>query len=191
MAGNLPGDARWWLVRHAQPMVEAGTCYGATDQAADPGDTLRVALRLAPLLPPGCGVWTSPLQRCRVLADALRSLRSDLAPCHADPRLAEMDFGCWEGQRWDQIPRHAFEAWTADFAGHAFGGRESLQQLMRRVDAARKEAARSSGPQLWVTHAGVMRAARLLAAGTRELATAAQWPRKAIAFGEHWRLPLP
>ena len=30
-----------WLVRHAQPLVDAGVCYGRLDVAADPAATVR------------------------------------------------------------------------------------------------------------------------------------------------------
>ena len=39
-----------WLVRHAQPLVEAGVCYGASDVAADRAATQDAAQRLAEAL---------------------------------------------------------------------------------------------------------------------------------------------
>lgn len=44
---------RQWLVRHAQPLIAPGVCYGATDVAADEHATLLTARTLAQVLPPG------------------------------------------------------------------------------------------------------------------------------------------
>jgi len=95
------GDAcmKLWLVRHAQPLIAPGVCYGATDVAAEPQATLQAAHALAQALPNGVAVVSSTLQRCERLAHCLRGLRPDLA-YKTDARLVEMDFGCWEGQRW-------------------------------------------------------------------------------------------
>ena len=171
-----------WLVRHAQPLVEAGICYGSTDMAADASATQQAALALVRVLPPGVRLVSSPLQRCRQLTQALCLLRPDLSDSH-DARLAEMDFGCWEGQRWDAIPQADIDRWTADFGGHRFGGRMSVHEFMARVTPAWDEAQQAGQERVWITHAGVIRAATLLSQGVRQIDLAAQWPQQAPAFG--------
>ena len=104
-----------WLLRHAPVLAAPGLCYGRTDLPADPAATRRAAETLAKQLPRRTVVKTSPLQRCELLALDLQALRPDLA-FKTDARLAEMDFGAWEGQPWGHIPRAAFDAWLADFA---------------------------------------------------------------------------
>ena len=174
---------RLWLLRHAPVIAEAGLCYGATDLAAHAHDTTAVAARIASELPHGIALVTSPLVRCKGLADAIAALRPDLVPA-IDPRLAEMDFGQWEGRPWKAIPRAEFEAWTAGFADARPGDGETVREFMQRVEGA-WAAWRSGGVDaVWVTHAGVMRAATLLQAGIRCPDGAAQWPSFAIAFGE-------
>ena len=84
-------------------------------------------------------VVTSPLQRCEQLAHALIGLRPDLA-CKKDLHLQEMDFGDWEGRRWNAIGPAALDAWVADFAGHRPGGGESVQAFMGGVAAVWDEA---------------------------------------------------
>lgn len=177
-----------WLARHAQPVAAEGLCYGATDLAADAQSTLEAARALAAVVPGGLPVRTSPLRRCRQLAEALQELRPDLVPV-ADARLAEMDFGTWEGQRWDAIPRSEFEAWMADFARHRCGGGENVADLMQRVACARADA-RSGEGVLWLTHAGVVRAVRLLGAGIAMPRCPADWPEQGLPFGGWDRLPL-
>ena len=175
-----------WLVRHAQPLVEAGICYGASNVAADPVATEEAAQRLADVLPHGVGVIASPLQRCERLAKVLRGLRPDL-PYTLEPDLQEMDFGQWEGQRWDAIPRAELENWTTAFDTWSCGGAESTGDFMRRVGAVWDETLARKQPTVWITHAGVIRAASLLAQGLRQIRDAGQWPKAAPAWGQ-WQL---
>lgn len=175
-----------WLVRHAQPLIAPGVCYGATDVAADGQATWQAAQALARTLPPGLSLRVSPLQRCARLSQCLRELRSDLS-AQTDARLAEMNFGCWEGQRWDAIAQADYERWTADFGQHRFGGEESVQEFVRRVAGVWDETLREGLDAVWITHAGVIRGATLIAQGVREVTQAAQWPQEAPAFGG-WRV---
>jgi alpha-ribazole phosphatase len=171
------------LVRHAQPLVDAGVCYGALDLAADAPSTQRAALALADVLPEGALVTTSPLQRCEHLAQILYGLRPDLL-YKVDGRLREMNFGQWEGVRWASIPSEAITAWSNDFWAHRFGGAESVADVMARVASVWDEAAQTDQAQLWITHAGVIRAASLVARGVRKINDASLWPVNAPAYGE-------
>ena len=182
-----------WLVRHAQPLVAPGVCYGALDVPADVDATQQAASGLAQRLPPRVRVQLSPLLRCQQLAQALQVLRPDL---HFDTeqRLREMNFGAWEGQRWDALPPEAFDAWTSDFWQHRVGDGECVADFMGRVGEVWDEAIAASlpgVPQVWLTHAGVIRAARLIASGQREVRTAADWPAAAPGYGQCWRYQMP
>jgi len=181
--------ATLWLLRHAQPLVEGGVCYGATDMAADAAATVACAARAATVLPHGAQLWCSPLQRCVQLAEALRTVRPDLSLVLL-AGLAEMDFGCWEGIRWDAIPKAEVDAWTAQFWERRFGGVDSVRALMARVGSVWALAQAAPGPVVWVTHAGVIRAAILLSAGTSVIHRADQWPAQAPGFGDWLRLDL-
>lgn len=182
-----------WLVRHATPCGVQGVCYGALDVPAEATHTLRAAQALAAVLPPALPVFSSPRQRCVQLAQALQALRPDLA-FTLDERLAEMDFGEWEGVPWCQIPKDAIDLWTQAFASHLFGGRESVNTVMQRVagawDALQAQHAHSGLGAVWITHAGVARATDLLARGQRTVRDAADWPVEAPAFGGFVRWPL-
>lgn len=172
-----------WLVRHAQPLVDAGVCYGATDLKADLQATELAAQALADALPRGVALHTSPLQRCELLAQTLCGLRPDLS-YKADARLHEMNFGHWEGRRWDAIPAAAISAWTDDFWHYRFGGAECVADVMARVAAAWAEAVQTDRDQVWITHAGVIRAAGLIAMGITKLRDASQWPASAPGYGK-------
>ena len=188
-----------WLVRHAQPLIDAGICYGRLDMAADAEATAECAAKLATQLPAGLRVVSSPLQRCEQLAQALQALRPDLA-YKTDGQLQEMDFGQWEGCAWQDIPRAELDAWTSDFAHYQAGhDGESVTAFMARVGAAfegltpqsqipamvPRTMAQDSGV-LWITHAGVIRAVELLAQGVRHIERANQWPVEAPKYGQ-WR----
>lgn len=193
-----------WLVRHAAPLIEPGTCYGAMDVEANAALTLTAATALAKALPQGMLLFSSPARRCRQLAEAYVQAQiqahadgadTGLPPVpvqvHIDPRLAEMDFGVWEGRRWDAIGQAALDAWTRDFWLHPPGGGESLRTFMARVAAALDDAQAAQRDAIWITHAGVIRAAALLHAGVREVRDARQWPAAAHRFGEWSVLELP
>ena len=181
---------RLWLQRHAPVLCEPGLCYGRTDVQADAQATQRAAVALAQALPPEVALWASPLGRCTALADALHTLRPDLGHARIDARLAEMSFGAWEGRPWSAVPRLEFDAWTSDFAhARAGGDGESTQEFVSRVAAAWDDWQASGLDAVWITHAGVMRAARLVEQGWRTVQTAAEWPAEAIAFGQLWCLP--
>jgi alpha-ribazole phosphatase len=172
-----------WLQRHAPVIAEPGLCYGATDLEAEAEATLAAAQRIAPLLPAGIVLCSSPLRRCVALANAIAALRPDLTVQH-DARLAEMNFGTWEGQPWSAIAREEFEAWTGNFAEASAGVHgESVRVFMQSVAAAHNEWLSGERHALWVTHAGVLRAVTLLQRGIRCPEVAADWPAGELAFG--------
>jgi alpha-ribazole phosphatase len=170
-----------WLLRHAPVTLGPGLCYGASDVPADAGLTREAAKAFAPNLPEGTAVWVSGLVRAQQLAGALQAERPDLRAARIDTRLNEMDFGHWELKPWEHIPRNAFDDWMADFAHHRFGGAESTQQLLYRVAAALGDLrAASASEVVWVTHAGVIRAARhIVETGGPHIREAGEWPKEA------------
>ena len=179
-----------YLVRHAQPLVDAGICYGQLDMKADASATLTCAQALVKVLPPGITVTTSTLQRCEQLAQALLGLVPDLT-VKKDTRLQEMNVGAWEGQPWADIARAELDTWTADFAAYQPGGSgESVNAFMARVALA-FDGLPTGADTLWVTHAGVIRAVKLIASGKRHLERADQWPVAAPAYGQWCKLDLP
>jgi len=171
-----------WIVRHARPLIAAGICYGVLDVQSDSVATDQAARELADTLSTGAVLRVSPLTRCQQLARALCALRADLQ-ARTDRRLREMDFGCWEGVAWDAIPQAALQAWTDDFGNHRFGGAESSNEVLARVGRAWDED-HGDSDTVWITHAGVARAVRLLADGVRTLTRADQWPLEAPGYGK-------
>ena len=98
-----------------------------------------------------------------------------------DARLSEIDFGEWEGRRWDDIERKAIDDWAADVLNFTPPGGESVADLQRRViDFASDLAGAFSGPRVaLITHAGVIRA---LLGHWRQLPVA-EWTQLKCDFG--------
>ena len=178
-----------WLVRHAMPLIDKGICYGQLDVPADLQATKTCAKELFKVLPKGITVITSPLQRCELLAPELIGLQPDLMVKN-DRKLQEMSFGQWEGRAWADISKAELSAWTADFANYRAGGTgESVTQFMARVAAAFDELDPAQDT-VWVTHAGVIRAATLIASGIRHISRAEEWPLPAPAYGQWCKLHI-
>jgi alpha-ribazole phosphatase len=179
-----------WLIRHAQVFVQPGVCYGVSEVAADAQATALATQNFSSHPSHGSLLWTSPAQRALQLATHIKSQRPDIQWPSVDSRLHEMDFGCWEMQAWDAIPRQAIDAWSADFANHRFGGKESAQEVVNRVSAALDSALELGVPELiWVTHAGVIKSVEFLIANARcaEISHAHQWPSVSLPFGQ-WKV---
>ena len=169
------------LVRHTRPLVPDGVCYGATDLDLAPTFEDEAA-RVIAALPPAERLVTSPLRRCRRLAERIGAARS-LAPA-VDERLREMDFGRWEGVPWRAIPRVELEAWNADLLHARPHGGESVHTLYERAWSALADYRRTGLSHIVVTHAGVIRAARA------ERGEPDAWSSR-VDFGGRVLLPLP
>ena len=165
------------LIRHPKPLVEAGICYGRLDISAENFDALAESLLTE--LPSGLPLWSSPLRRCRALAECLNS-----NPVF-DNRLVEMDFGAWEGRSWEDIPRPELDAWAADVGGYAPPGGESPLALQQR---ALDFVATLDVPEaVIVTHAGVI---RTLLAHWQGLPPA-RWTELVFDYGSCTRVEVP
>ncbi len=149
------------LVRHPQPDVASGICYGRSDVPVSPAAVTAVADKLKNAgLPGSVPVYASPLTRCADLAAHMN------ARVTFDARLAEMDFGAWEMRPWDDIPRLEVDAWGADLLHYRPGGGENVMDVARRVASffdELREAERARA--LLICHAGSMRLLAALHAG--------------------------
>jgi alpha-ribazole phosphatase len=159
------------LVRHPKPLVAAGVCYGSTDLDVAPGQLDEALAALAPQLPGGVPLYSSPLRRCAGLAALLCA-----APIF-DERLVEMDFGQWEMRPWDDIPRADIDAWAADLVNYRPGGGDSVLRMAERIAGFYSDLQRqlgSDGEAIIVCHAGAMRLLSACHAGLSAPAMALQ-----------------
>lgn len=144
------------LVRHTSLQIASGICYGQTDVDVANSfmqEAMQTKTKLATEV--FDAVFTSPLQRCVKLADALGH-----STMVEDERLKELDFGEWEMQAWDDVPRDVFDVWAQNYAELAPPNGETFEQLQQRgVDFL--TAVMKNHPDqhvLVVTHGGMIRA---------------------------------
>ncbi|MEB3299924.1 MAG: histidine phosphatase family protein [Candidatus Sericytochromatia bacterium] len=187
------------VLRHARVKVPRGVCYGAEDVPHSRSHTAEVAAAFVAQAGTGLPVRVrvSPRTRCRALwRDVAGHWALDESGQHptdgarlavvVDARVAEMDFGSWEGQAWGEIPEAEMTVWTDDFLNHRCGGRESVRMFLARMLDAWHEDRALGGPVLWVAHAGVLRGLTVLERHGWHLPgtlLAADWPKEALEFG--------
>ena len=183
------------LVRHGETTwTRTGRIQGRADSPLHPEGAAQIRALAATLLPPdpewpggrACLLVSSPLRRA---VDSARVLRASLGPAirgarlaAPDPRLAELDFGAWEGltqpevkARWPELLRtwkrqpdtvrlpggetlaEARDRWR-DFLAHPPWAHPPKAHPARAEDAPPAIA-------IIVTHAAMIRIALLEAAG--------------------------
>ncbi len=151
------------FLRHPKPEAPEGICYGQTDLDIGPEGEAQIALALK-ATPRIARVIASPARRCRRLAGALAA--RDGVGLVLDPRLWEMDFGDWEGMRWEDIPRADSDPWTEDPWRIAPPGGETFTAVHARVAAVIGEVIAEVAPGTApVCHAGSIRMARIILTG--------------------------
>jgi alpha-ribazole phosphatase len=144
-----------YLIRHTQTATDPGLCYGQSNIAlAD--SFLNEMNDLHDKLPEfddDCTVFSSPLMRCLQLAKTF----SDTVT--TDTRLQELDFGDWEGKRFDDIDADILQHWTNNFVTAAPPNGETFEDLHQRAGSFWQDLLATNAKQvLVITHAGVIRA---------------------------------
>lgn len=152
-----------YLIRHTQPDIAPGICYGQLDMGVNDDFNIE-ANQILRLIPPLDLIITSPLLRTRKLADflaqtAYRKPQTKNRKPETDVRLMEKHFGSWEGRAWNEIERCEIDAWAADIMGYAPNGGESAQQVMLRVENFLRDLEQLSQQSIaLIAHGGTIRA---------------------------------
>jgi broad specificity phosphatase PhoE len=157
------GETDWNLAQRYQGQRDIPLNATGRAQAARNGAILEEVLGAAAA---GLDYVASPLLRARETMEIIRG-RMGLAPgaYRTDPRLAEVNYGHWEGHLWSELPSldpEGFAARRADMWGWQPRGGESYRMLSERVagwlDSVERDA-------VVVAHGGVMRVLRGLIEG--------------------------
>lgn len=165
--------------RHPKPQGVQGRCIGQTDVPVDRRKAKRLAHRIRQharrhrfFAQQKVVVWTSPLRRS---FDVGRMLRGWGWVHQVDARLSEVNFGTWDGQRWDAIAKADIDVWCDNFAGAQPGGGESVNQLLARCgDFVNEQRSQST---CWVVgHAGWINALAWGINHPDKAPEAAEWP---------------
>lgn len=163
-----------YLIRHPPPQVAEGICYGTTDLLLRENPQ-AIARTIKLQLPEDLTVFSSPLTRCRLLAEALHPAPS------FDPRLKELNFGDWEMQAWEALDRAAINTWAENPADYTPPQGESVSELQARVhDFLAEQYAQKTTHAVLVTHAGVM---KVIVGLAQDLAPA-EWMALKFGFGD-------
>ena len=151
---------RIYLVRHPPPIGVDGLCYGRLDVAVEEhaiGETVySVFAQIPSQVFDRAGIYSSPASRCIGLA---RRIAAPREPSLTED-LSEMNFGDWQGSRWDSIAREKIDAWAKDAWGYRPGGGESAEAVAMRWERwLHRVRLLESDVVIAVTHAGVIRVA--------------------------------
>lgn len=142
-----------YLIRHTTPDVIKGTCYGQAD--LDVVESfMDEASVIKQYLPKNIQqVYTSPLQRCRKLAEHLFPAHN--LQLHDD--LKEINCGEWELKLWNDIPQEVLMPWMNDFVNVRIPGGESYLDLYDRTVSTFNSIINKELPAAIVSHGGVIR----------------------------------
>jgi alpha-ribazole phosphatase len=147
-----------YLIRHTKTDTLKGLCYGQSDVALAKSffEEAHLLQQKLPEIKSNSLVFSSPLIRCVKLAERF------CANVITDARLLELDFGDWEGRRFDDIDVAVLQRWTENFVHVSPPSGESFIDLCRRAGAFWQDVVygmnSASDPIFIITHAGVIRA---------------------------------
>ena len=170
-----------YLIRHTEVAVGRSIAYGQSDVDLAHNYDEQLGRLQAHLPDDPHAIFSSPLTRCRRLADDLASALAagsqiEMAPGQTavvdahrpavqfDDRLKEFHFGDWEMVPWADIGRDALDPWMADFVNVPTPNGENFQAVFNRVGAFWREqilpmAEQVHGqPVFIVSHGGIIRA---------------------------------
>ncbi|MEM8917447.1 MAG: histidine phosphatase family protein [Pseudomonadota bacterium] len=145
------------LLRHPEPVIESGICYGRSDIDAHVLNEKGLAELVEGLPQPIQRIDSSPLIRCKRLAEQLAATLA--LPVSQDPRLMEIDFGRWEMRPWDDIPRAEIDDWAADMIGARPHGGETVTEMTERARSYLDQHVQEEESVVAVTHLGFIRCA--------------------------------
>jgi broad specificity phosphatase PhoE len=152
------------LIRHAPTAWNAeGRIQGRTDIGLSDEGRAMAREWVVPAALAGFDWVASPLMRARETAAMLGA-----ANCRTDPRLAEANWGEWEGQVLAELRatlKGALEREEAKGLDLQVPGGESPRDVRDRLAGWLAEVEAAARPTVAVTHNGVIRAAYSLATG--------------------------
>lgn len=116
------------FIRHTRVDVPKGIVYGQTDvKLAETYRSEFEHIRSELQTKQYDAVYSSPLSRCKLLAENINNCPN----IQFDNRLMELNFGNWEGKKWDDIYK-TDKSWFDNYLTQACPGGESNIDLMHR-----------------------------------------------------------
>lgn len=150
-----------YLIRHTETILPKGICYGQTDVSLREPFLDQFSKIIQHVSLSNALIYSSPLKRCALLADAFSMYKGQYSQVITDGRLMEMNFGNWEMKQWDKINQQELNKWMADFVNEKPSGGECFRKLDQRVKSFFDEKILSGTEEnntiVIITHAGVIR----------------------------------
>jgi alpha-ribazole phosphatase len=152
-----------YLIRHTQPLIELGTCYGQLDCDVT-ADYVKQFEKISTYFKNKKinAIYSSPLLRCAKLAEDIASLHTPLSVIYKED-LKEINFGEWEGVKWDDIPCEKIDEWNSNRLDFQFPNGETPAFFHARVTRSLCELTNENQDNnterkiVVVAHAGVIR----------------------------------
>tara|TARA_B100000401_G_C52651903_1_gene645865 strand:- start:314 stop:913 length:600 start_codon:yes stop_codon:yes gene_type:complete len=142
-----------FVIRHTEVNNPDNLCYGNFDIPLKDNYKLK-SKRLFLNLPENLDqIYSSPSKRC---TDLLISQNKKFIK---KKELQELNFGDWEGKKWDQIDQIELSFWMEDYVNRSPKNGEKMIDLFNRVISFTYSIYHLSLDKvLFVTHSGVIRA---------------------------------
>ena len=142
-----------FVIRHTEVQNPNNLCYGNYDISLKPNYEHKSKIFFENLPNDLDQIYSSPSKRCTDLLD-LHNLNFNI---HND--LRELDFGDWEGKKWDDIDQTHLNYWMEDYVNRSPKNGEKMIDLFNRVISFTYSIYHLSLDKvLFVTHSGVIRA---------------------------------
>ena len=151
--------SRVLFIRHAETEMAGRFCGHSDPELNSQGRIQLAALTQLLSAEPIDAVYSSDLRRASSTAQAIAAVRE--IPQVLRPTLREINFGQWEGLRWEQIeqmdPEYARD-WVAHYPRLPAPSGESFEVFEARVlEEVHRLLEGNHGPIAVVTHGGVLR----------------------------------
>ncbi len=141
-----------FVIRHTEVQNPNNLCYGNYDISLKPNYEHKSKIFFENLPNDLDQIYSSPSKRCTDLLD-LHNLNFNI---HKD--LRELDFGDWEGKKWDDIDQTHLNYWMEDYVNRSPKNGEKMIDLYKRsIEFTYKLVELDFQKILLVTHAGVIR----------------------------------
>ena len=141
-----------FVIRHTEVQNPNNLCYGNYDISLKPNYEHKSKIFFKNLPNDLDQIYSSPSKRCTDLLD-LHNLNFNI---HND--LRELDFGDWEGKKWDDIDQTDLNYWMEDYVNRSPKNGEKMIDLYKRsIEFTYKLVELDLQKILLVSHAGVIR----------------------------------
>lgn len=152
-----------YLIRHTEPLISTGICYGQLDCSVTE-DYVKQFANISHYFNDKKidAIYSSPLYRCALLAEDLAKQHFHCSVIYRDA-FKEINFGDWEGQKWNDIGREKIEQWNENRLHFQFPNGETpfifIQRVLKEYASLQSlnNQTQENKTIVLVTHAGVLR----------------------------------